>query len=279
MALAKNDFQRRLRAARAPRPRGALLYDPDRIDPAAAGRASGEGRAAQGSSGQGATSPGDAVLDPGSYGSASGETARGGRGTVWFVQGAFGAGVLRHYRRGGALARINRDRYLFRGEERTRPFREFRLLQALHAQGLPVPRPLAAGYARSGAFYRADILIERIQDARTLAESLRDGEQVPWRGIGAELARFHAARAFHADLNAHNILLSGPSAGTAQAPPGVWLIDFDRGALRAGHAWKRSNLRRLQRSLRKLAGADARAFDDAGWMQLLDGYAAGQGGR
>jgi len=241
MAQAIHDTHRRHRAARAETARGALLFDPERI-----------------------AEPDERLLRPSSYGQSSGESGRGGRGTVWFVHDGFGAAVLRHYRRGGALAPFNRDRYLFRGEERTRPFREFRLLQALHAQGLPVPRPLAACYARSGAFYRADILLERIDDAHTLAERLRLRQAVPWREIGALLARFHAVGAFHADLNAHNVLIDG-----AGAP---WLIDFDRGELRSAGGWQARNLERLQRSLRKLATARGEAFDDDGWSQLLGGY-------
>lgn len=223
---------------------GALLFDPDRI-----------------------ADPRPRLLDPVAYGTeAHAATARGGRGAVWFVHGRFGDGVLRHYLRGGALARFNRDRYLFHGEERTRPFREFRLLQALHGQGLPVPRPLLAGYRRTGVLYRADILIERIDASRTLAECLRDGAPPPWRAIGAMLARFHAAGAFHADLNAHNILVDGHGK--------PWLIDFDRGALRSQGRWREENLQRLQRSLHKLARARGEAFDEAGWRSLLAGYQA-----
>lgn len=221
-----------------------MLFDPDRI-----------------------ADPRPELLDPASYGGdASGATARGGRGAVWFVRGGFGEGVLRHYLRGGALARFNRDRYLYRGEEGTRPFREFRLLQALHGQGLPVPRPLLAAFRKDGALYRADILIERIAASRTLAECLRDGQRPPWDAIGAMLARFHAAGAFHADLNAHNILVDGHDI--------AWLIDFDRGALRTGGRWREQNLQRLQRSLHKLARARGEAFDEAGWRALLAGYQA-----
>ena len=39
--------------------------------------------------------------------------------------------VLRRYLRGGMAARFARDRYLWLGEERTRSFRELRLLAEL----------------------------------------------------------------------------------------------------------------------------------------------------
>src|SRR5688572_14490411 len=155
------------------------------------------------------------------------EAERGGRGAVWFVRGEFGSGVLRHYRRGGLIARINGDRYLWQDEEATRGFREFRLLATLLARGLPVPAPLVAGYRRYGLYYRADLLTALIPQAQTLAQRLKHGwpDLATWRQIGATLASFHAAGAYHADLNAHNVMLD--DAG------GVWLIDFDRGELRA----------------------------------------------
>lgn len=174
---------------------------------------------------------------------------RGGRGCAWFVQAAFGEAVLRHYRRGGLVARINRDRYLWRGADRTRSFLEFRLLADLHGRGLPVPAPIAAGYRRQGLCYRADILVQRIPGTRSLAELLREGVEVPpWEAVGRMLARFHRAGVCHADLNAHNILVDDRGD--------VWLIDFDRGRLRApAVGWRTANLYRLQRSLLKLRGA------------------------
>lgn len=194
--------------------------------------------------------------------------ARGGRGAVRFVRGEFGEGVLRHYRRGGLVGRVNQDRYLWRGEEATRSFREFRLLAQLRASGLAVPAPIAAGYDRHGAFYRADLLTALIPQARTLAELL--GEALPppelWRKIGATLARFHRAGVYHADLNAHNVMID--------RQPRVWLIDFDRGELRApDEDWMRANLARLLRSLRKLGATHASGWSEA-WTALHRGYDA-----
>lgn len=187
-----------------------------------------------------------ALFDPASYGEdAEPVTGSGGRGSAWFVRGEFGAGVLRHYRRGGWAARASQDSYLWHGEDKARSFAEFRLLQALRKLGLPVPAPIAAYYRRRDWRYRAAILIGRIDDARSFATAVAaDPEAAPWTSVGLTIARFHRSRARHADLNANNILLDrGDQA---------WLIDWDKGELGAPPgAWCQRVLARLQRSLRK----------------------------
>lgn len=192
----------------------------------------------------------------------------GGRGGVAMISTPAGEAVLRHYRRGGAVATLMGDRYLWTGADRARPFREFRLLRELARLDLPAPAAIAARYCRHGIFYSADLITGRIADARTLAESLAagelDGELAG--GVGELVARFHRAGVWHADLNAHNVL------GNAE---GLHLIDFDRGRIRAPQArWQQANLQRLRRSLVKLGAAAAgdAAFDAAIWQPLLQRY-------
>jgi 3-deoxy-D-manno-octulosonic acid kinase len=176
--------------------------------------------------------------------------------------------VLRHYHRGGFPARFNRDLYLWTGLERSRPWREWRLLAGLYKEGLPVPQPVAAQVRPFGPFYRGDLITRRIPDSGSLAERLAaDGaERIPWSELGRCLRRFHAKGVFHADLNAHNLLLD--SSG------GIYLIDFDRGERRTqANAWQEANLERLCRSLRKVSTDDAAA--GRGWTALLDAYHSG----
>ena len=201
------------------------------------------------------------------------DAAHGGRGGVSYVDAPFGRCVLRHYRRGGMVARVMGDRYLWTGAERTRGFAEFRLLAALHARGLHVPAPIAARFQRQGVHYRADLITRRIERADTLAELLaqqRCNAALAAR-VGAALAEFHDAGADHADLNAHNVLVDAAA---------VWLIDFDRGELRApARAWQLANLARLKRSLLKLGAArdgDA-AFERGFWNPLMAAYERGLG--
>jgi 3-deoxy-D-manno-octulosonic acid kinase len=196
----------------------------------------------------------------------------GGRGSVGFIDSPAGALVLRHFRRGGLLARLRGDRYLWLGAARSRGFREFALLQWMRAQGLPVPQPLAARCVRAGWFSaRADLLSAELPAAQTLAERLRAGalSSADCVAVGALLARFHRAGVDHADLNAHNILWSGAD---------LYLIDFDRGrARRPARRWQQSNLARLQRSMRKVAPGsmadDTRLMREC-WQSLLHAYAA-----
>jgi 3-deoxy-D-manno-octulosonic acid kinase len=192
--------------------------------------------------------------------------AERGRAQVVFVPTPAGEWALRHYRRGGLFGRVVRDRYLWLGAERTRCFREWRMLARLQQLGLPVPGPVAAAWRRAGPCYRADLVTQRIPSAAPLSGRLAQGEAVDWRGVGAMLWRFHQAGACHADLNAHNIMLD--AAGKA------WLLDFDRGRFRAPGPWREANLARLERSLRKIARDPALPpFSAAGWGMLQAGYA------
>ena len=195
----------------------------------------------------------------------------GGRGSVSYVQAPFGSVVIRHYRRGGLVARLLGDFYFWSGENRTRGFAEFRLLAQLRDLGLPVPAPIAARYSRSGLGYRGDLITRCIDNATTFADLLIagrfDGDIA--RRIGAAIAAFHAAGAYHADLNAHNILVTADR---------IWIVDFDRGQLRTPQeTWRRSNLERLHRSCAKVLNASPRIdadFREAVWSPLMQAYEA-----
>jgi 3-deoxy-D-manno-octulosonic acid kinase len=196
----------------------------------------------------------------------------GGRGGVAFVETPVGACALRHYHRGGLMARVSADRYLWGGARRTRAFREFHLLARLANAGLPVSAPIAARYVREGFYYRADLLTRRVAPARTLAERLASASlnAALAQAIGRTIARFHAANIWHADLNAHNILID---EGTAESDHAVWIIDFDRGRERKPKlAWQQANLKRLRRSLDKLGARRSVDFDARFWHPLLTAY-------
>lgn len=172
--------------------------------------------------------------------------APGGRGSVSFIRLDGLELVLRRYLRGGLAARVSRDRYLWLGEARTRAFRELRLLAALVGLGLPVPRPVAARYSRSGLGYRGELVTERLPGVSSLAARWLAGEATDedWALAGRCIRRFHDAGVRHADLNANNIMLDGHG--------GAWLLDFDRGRMQSPGPWREQVLARLARSLEKI---------------------------
>jgi 3-deoxy-D-manno-octulosonic acid kinase len=186
-----------------------------------------------------------ALFDPAHYGGAAAPVGEGGRGAAWFVDGPFGPAVLRHYLRGGWMARLSRDAFLWRGESAGRSFLEFHLLRRLRALGLPVPAALAAAQRRRGWRYRAAILVARIPGVRPFAAMARaQGATAPWEAVGAAIAACHRHGAHHADLNANNLLVDDAGA--------VHLIDWDKGRIEAAPgAWCGRVLARLERSLRK----------------------------
>jgi 3-deoxy-D-manno-octulosonic acid kinase len=192
----------------------------------------------------------------------------GGRGGVAIVDTPAGECVLRHYRRGGSVAVLLGDRYLWTGAAHTRGFAEFRLLATIVSLGLPGPHPVAVRYVRRGFFYTADLITRRIAEATTLAEQLAQGrlDAQLAEEVGVLVARFHREGIWHADLNAHNVLVS---------PAGLHLLDFDRGRIRAeASGWRMANLQRLRRSLLKLGAADGglAPFEQAIWTPLMAGY-------
>lgn len=197
---------------------------------------------------------------------------RGGRAPPLLLPTDPGPSVWRHYQRGGAVARLLGDRYLWRGMAQTRPWRELQVNQHLYQSGLRVPQPLAARVCRQGRWYRADLLTVQIADAQTLAQrwAAQSVAEDDWSRLGVAIAQLHAAGCDHADLNAHNLLFDQDNQ--------LWVLDFDRAALRAtGGSWGEANLSRLRRSLTKIGTSSGIKVDAGGpsaeqWQRLLDAY-------
>jgi 3-deoxy-D-manno-octulosonic acid kinase len=193
--------------------RGGILYDASRL-----------------------RKPGHELFEPAHWrGHGALQEISGGRASVAILQTEDGRWLLRHYRRGGWIANLSHDRYLWLGESRTRSFGEWRLLAELRRRGLPVPAPIAARYVRGPLTYRADLITEFLPSCRTLADAIT-AHALPiqhWSTVGAVIAAFHREGVQHADLNANNILLSDG----ASAAPQVYLLYFDRGRIRERGAW------------------------------------------
>ncbi|MGB1581321.1 MAG: 3-deoxy-D-manno-octulosonic acid kinase, partial [Nevskiales bacterium] len=193
--------------------------------------------------------------------------AEEGKGSTLFVQNQGQQWAIRHYCRGGGMAWFIRDAYWWFGLKRSRPWCEWQLLAEMTEKGLPVPKPVAARVVRHGFVYRADLIMERIQDAKIWQQCMLNDEldAGDWQALGKMIRRFHDIGVFHHDLNIRNIMRK------ASGEP--YLIDFDRGRMRSGTVWKRQNLNRLHRSIIKLQdqGIDLH-FSEPCWRQLLQGY-------
>jgi 3-deoxy-D-manno-octulosonic acid kinase len=213
------------------------------------------------------TESGDRIFDPLFWQSRSQLTAvDGGRGAAWFV-GSSGHWVLRHYRRGGFVARISRDLYWWNGEAAVRSFAEWRLLELLSSRGLPVPRPVAASYRRYGLGYRCDLITQRLSNTHSLTQVLKSAalQEESWARVAAVIAQLHRNGVDHADLNAHNILLDDEGR--------VSVIDFDRSRVRTPGSWQQGNLQRLHRSLLKVSrGFPPDRFSPLQWDWFMDAY-------
>lgn len=191
----------------------------------------------------------------------------GGRGNTMYVGNVPRQFVLRHFVRGGLVGRLIYDTYLWTGEDRTRPFVEWRLLAKLADKGLRVPRPAAARYQRKGPFYSADLITVRIPNVQSL--SVRIGESAYdagfWQSLGASIRQFHAGGVYHADMNAHNLQID--------ADGNLWMIDLDRGRLLPPGPWQQKTLARLHRSLEKIKSLNPGIhFARENWEQFLEGY-------
>lgn len=191
-----------------------------------------------------------------------------GRGLTYFFRWSGDQLVLKHYRRGGLIAKCLSDQYIRTGLRSSRPWKEWFLLNKLIQLALPVPIPVAVRVQNSGLFYRADIITKSILNASPLSTWLSNSmaDSTPWEAIGKIIMNFHRAGVYHADLNANNILIDNQQM--------VYLIDFDKARIRRPKvSWQQKNLQRLQRSLLKLQSqSESFNFSGQAWDELLAGY-------
>ncbi|MGO2353901.1 MAG: 3-deoxy-D-manno-octulosonic acid kinase [Marinomonas foliarum] len=191
-----------------------------------------------------------------------------GRGAVWFINSQFGSFVLRRYRRGGMIAKLNKNRFLFTGKVRTRPWLELALLEKMLNLDLPVPRPIGGLYSVSAGFYQALLLTEKIQGAQDLFDLIKSEQHatINWQDIGCVVKRFHKNGIYHSDLNCHNIMIDEQQK--------VWIIDFDKCEQKTPHdTWMKSNIERLKRSLDKESSKHTNfRVSEKQWQAFLEGY-------
>ena len=189
-----------------------------------------------------------------------------GRGTTWFIEQGNLEAALRHYRRGGLFGKFIKDRYIFTDWQNTRCFQEYQLLSQLIDAGVNVPKPIAARASKEGFCYRADLLSQKIPNARDLVSILQEQllTKEIYQKIGIEIAKMHSVQVNHTDLNIHNILIDRNQQ--------VWIIDFDKCFQQNGFTWKDKNLSRLKRSFIKELKKKNIHWKEEDWLSLLAGY-------
>ena len=193
----------------------------------------------------------------------------GGRGgSIRINLGGTGA-ILRQYLRGGLVAHVSVDRYLWLGRSRTRAWREWSILRLAIEAGLPVPAPLGVRVCRNGVLYRAAIITAYIKNSETLAERLTHSVlgHKSWQRLGLLLKQFQEKGFRHADLNANNLLIDEQDR--------FYIIDFDKARMMNNlDDWQWLPLRRLQRSLEKIDRQQKLNYRSTDWQTLMDGYQA-----
>jgi hypothetical protein len=158
----------------------------------------------------------------------------------------------RRCRRGGMVASLVSDVYV---GITPRPFEELGVTLEAMRRGIPAAEPMGAMVEWLGpAIYRG-FFLTRVLRGMTLWEFVKtDDDRTVRRHVleqaRASIATMHDKGLFHADLNLHNLIVTG--AGESFA---VMIIDLDKARIfdnPLSPAMRHSNLARLMRSARKL---------------------------
>ncbi|MBK7908117.1 MAG: hypothetical protein IPJ78_16345 [Gemmatimonadetes bacterium] len=193
-----------------------------------------------------------------------------GRATAWGVPlpGAAIDVVVRHARRGGLLAGVRGDRFVWPGRA------PWELETALRLQEAGVRTPDVVAYALYPAgpgLCRCDVATRRLPVGAEFPVSWRDADassrETMLIAVGTLLRDLRAAGAQHADLNAKNLFLARDGNRWA-----AWVLDVDRVRFRAPNDPEvgAQNLARLDRSLRKLRDRRTLELDDAALARLAE---------
>lgn len=147
-----------------------------------------------------------------------------GRATAYVLRAETQPWLIRHYFRGGSIARVLHDRYFAVGD---RARHELSVSTAARAAGIPTPEVVAGVTYRAGLFSRYDIAFEYLEGARDLAAVLFGGGTPADADVikATTLINIMMERGLvHADLNLKNVLIASQRA---------YIIDLDRCRLAA----------------------------------------------
>lgn len=169
--------------------------------------------------------------------------------------------VVRHARRGGVLAAVRGDRYVWPGRA---PW-ELEAALRLREMGVRTPDVVAyALYPAGRGFCRCDVVTTRLPDGADLPGAWQAGSaetrEALLVAVAALLRDLRAAGAQHPDLNAKNLHMT-LEHGRWHA----WVLDVDRVRFRKPNdaSVGTQNVARLDRSLRKRRERDGLEITDA----------------
>ena len=190
--------------------------------------------------------------------------------------------IKKHFFRKGLMAFLG-DKYIrsFFGLTKTRSYAEFRILDFLYKNNFNTCKPILGWVTHQNIlFYRADLIVERLENTVTLAEYMKNhASKSLFVNIGKQIAIMHNLGVYHGDLNAHNVLvrineesLDKTSNPTIEVSD-IYIIDFDKSLIGMNRkifsSLMYNNLSRLRHSLIKLGHDD---YLNKYWKSLLEGY-------
>ncbi len=192
-----------------------------------------------------------------------------GRGEILLINIQGQCSVLKHYYRGGLIANVLLDKYLWTGLDSSRSFAEYKILRTMYKLDLPVPRPIAARVRRQGLFYQADLITSQIIDVSSMADLLSKQRLTSqhWLDIGDCIGQFHQLGFYHDDLNIENIMIENEG--------NVFLLDFDKGVQsQTDNNHSTSSFDRMKRSVMKWCSVNHQSFPEKDWAELMVGHSS-----
>ena len=97
-----------------------------------------------------------------------------GRGKALELQYENKRYFLKHYIRGGLVAKVSYDKYILGSLASTRAVKEYNFLNIMNEKGLPVPQAAALQIIMSRFTYKADLITRKIENEGTLYEFIKN---------------------------------------------------------------------------------------------------------
>jgi len=153
---------------------------------------------------------------------------------------------LKHYIRGGLVAKISYDKYILSSLASTRAIKEYNLLNVMSEKRLPVPKAAALQIIISRFTYKANLITCKIENEGTLYEFVKNKKMNNnlWSKLSITLEKFFQENVYHSDLNSKNIIIDKNN--------NFFLLDFDNSYFYYNKKLFNKSILRLERSLKKI---------------------------